>query len=451
MRSVLELVITGVPFVVLWVSAWWALSISYWLTLAISVPAGAFLMRLFLIKHDCGHGAFFRRRIFNDWVGRVLGVLTLTPYDVWRRSHAMHHANSGNLDKRGLGDVNTLTVAEYRELPRFRRIAYRIYRHPVVMFGVGPAYLFFLRHRLPRGISRGDRRFWISTMGTNAAIALVVGTLIFFLGAGPVLLVLVPTTFFAALMCTRTFEPDSVDTIRRVSGGKVVLWYGDAPANLKRDHVVSGEYDAVFAKDPDLVRRLKQMLGLDAHPLAEACNPAWHRPVAQRRGNTLVVAGSSYGYRNALVRRLLAAGEQVKLYGPPPSIWVPRDVAAAHTNRFLDQDTKAQVFGEALACLTSFALSEGANSVNCRVFETCACGAVALAEEREAIGRYFERDREYLAYGSMEECLEQLARLRADESGARELRRRASERAHGEHTYRHRLESMLATLDLEPR
>ncbi len=253
------------------------------------------------------------------------------------------------------------------------------------------------------------------------------------------------------LMCTRTFEPDSVDTIRRVSGGRVVLWYGDAPANLKRDHVVSGEYDAVFAKDPDLVRRLKEMLGLDAHPLAEACNPSWHRPVAQRRGNTLVVAGSSYGYRNALVRRLLAAGEQVKLYGPPPSIWVPRDVAAAHTNRFLDQDTKAQVFGEALACLTSFALSEGANSVNCRVFETCACGAVALAEEREAIGRYFERDREYLAYGSMEECLEQLARLRADKSGARELRRRASERAHGEHTYRHRLESMLATLDLEPR
>jgi omega-6 fatty acid desaturase (delta-12 desaturase) len=198
MRSVFELVITGVPFVVLWVSAWWAFSISYWLTLAISVPAGAFLMRLFLIKHDCGHGAFFRRRTFNDWVGRVLGVLTLTPYDVWRRSHAMHHANSGNLDKRGLGDVNTLTVAEYRELPRFRRIAYRIYRHPVIMFGVGPAYLFFLRHRLPRGISRGDRRFWISTMGTNAAIALVVGTLIFFLGAGPVLLVLIPTTFFAA-------------------------------------------------------------------------------------------------------------------------------------------------------------------------------------------------------------------------------------------------------------
>ncbi len=199
-RSVLELVITGIPFVVLWVSAVWAHSISYWLTLAISVPAGVFLMRLFLIKHDCGHGAFFRRRAVNDWVGRVLGVLTLTPYDVWRRSHALHHANSGNLDKRGLGDVNTLTVAEYRALPRFRRLAYRIYRHPVIMFGVGPAYLFFLRHRLPRGISNADRRFWISTMGTNAAIALVLGALIFYLGAGVVLLVIIVTTFFAALI-----------------------------------------------------------------------------------------------------------------------------------------------------------------------------------------------------------------------------------------------------------
>ncbi len=250
------------------------------------------------------------------------------------------------------------------------------------------------------------------------------------------------------VMCTMTFEPESVDTIRRVSGGRVVLWFGDAPANLKRDHVVSGEYDTVFAKDPDLVHHLRAMLGLDAHQLAEACNPAWHRPVAQRNGDALVVAGTSYGYRNALVRRLLAAGEEVRLYGPPPAFWVPRDVVAAHTKQFLDHRSKARVFGEALACLTSFALAEGRNSINCRVFETCACGGVALAEDREAIGRYFERDREYLAYGSLEECLEHLARLKKDCSGARELRERAAQRAHSEHTYRHRLEQMLVTLDL---
>ncbi|MFT5181448.1 MAG: omega-6 fatty acid desaturase (delta-12 desaturase) [Alphaproteobacteria bacterium] len=200
LRSVIELAITGIPFVALWVAAWWALSISFWLTLAISVPAGAFLMRLFLIKHDCGHGAFFRRRVFNDWIGRVLGVLTVTPYDVWRRSHAIHHATSGNLDKRGVGDVGTLTVREYRALSRLRRIAYHIYRNPLVMFGLGPAYMFLLRHRLPRGFSRGDRRFWISAMGTNVSIAVVVAAMIYILGVGPFLLVHLPITLIAGLI-----------------------------------------------------------------------------------------------------------------------------------------------------------------------------------------------------------------------------------------------------------
>ena len=198
MRSVFELIITSVLFIVFWVAAWWALSISYWLTLALSVPAGAFLARLFLIKHDCGHGAFFRRRIFNDWVGRVLGVLTLTPYYVWRCDHAVHHATSGNLDKRGTGDIDTLTVSEYQALPRIRRIAYQLYRHPLLMFVVGPAYHFLLRNRLPLGFANADRRFWISTMGTNAAIALVGGFMIYFLGAVPFLLVHLPITLLAA-------------------------------------------------------------------------------------------------------------------------------------------------------------------------------------------------------------------------------------------------------------
>jgi len=101
LRSAWEIAVTAVPFVVFSVAAWWSLSISYWLTLAISVPAGGFLVRLFLIQHDCGHGAFFRKRAINDWIGRILGVFTLTPYYVWQRSHAVHHATSGNLSKRG--------------------------------------------------------------------------------------------------------------------------------------------------------------------------------------------------------------------------------------------------------------------------------------------------------------------------------------------------------------
>jgi omega-6 fatty acid desaturase (delta-12 desaturase) len=198
LRGVLELIITCVAFVALWAAAWWALSISYLLTLAISIPAGAFLVRLFLIKHDCGHGAFFRNRAANNWLGRILGVVTLTPYQVWRHSHALHHATTGNLDRRGAGDIDTLTVREYRALSRGGRIAYHLYRNPLVMFVVGPAYHFLLRNRLPLRLRSADRRYWISAMGTNLSIALIAGTMIYFLGAGPFLLVQLPITLFAA-------------------------------------------------------------------------------------------------------------------------------------------------------------------------------------------------------------------------------------------------------------
>lgn len=197
-RSVLEIVITAVPFVVLWVLAWAALSISYWLTLAISLPAAGFLLRLFLIQHDCGHGAFFRKKAANDWVGRVIGVFTLTPYDVWRRSHAIHHASSGNLEKRGYGDIDTLTISEYRARTLRGRILYRLYRNPIVMFGLGPAFVFLLQHRLPFGLMSAGSIYWISAMGTNAGIALAVGLLIYLVGAGPFLMVHLPITLLAA-------------------------------------------------------------------------------------------------------------------------------------------------------------------------------------------------------------------------------------------------------------
>jgi omega-6 fatty acid desaturase (delta-12 desaturase) len=198
LRSLFELVVTGITFVALWAAAWWALSISYWLTLLISVPAAAFLVRLFLIKHDCGHGAFFRHRGANDWLGRILGAVTLTPYQVWRHSHAIHHATTGNLDKRGAGDIDTLTVREYQALSRGQRLAYRLYRHPLIMFVVGPAYHFLLRNRLPLRLRSANRQYWISAMGTNAAIACIAGIMIYFLGAGPFLLVQLPITIIAS-------------------------------------------------------------------------------------------------------------------------------------------------------------------------------------------------------------------------------------------------------------
>ena len=197
-RSIFELLTTAIPFVALWAAAWFSLSVSYWLTLALAIPAAVFLVRFFMIQHDCGHGAFFNRKTINDWVGRAISVMTLTPYDIWRRDHAIHHGTSGNLTKRGTGDIDTLTVKEYRALPRWRRIAYHFYRHPLVLFGVGPAYLFLLQNRLPRGLMKADWRYWTSAMGTNAAIIVAITALIYAVGAGPFLLVHLPITLLAA-------------------------------------------------------------------------------------------------------------------------------------------------------------------------------------------------------------------------------------------------------------
>ena len=200
-RSVVELTITALPLVALWSAAWFAFSLGYWwATLLMTVPAAGFLLRLFMIQHDCGHGAFFSRRRANDWVGRVIGVFTLTPYDYWRRTHAVHHATSGNLDRRGIGDVDTLTVGEYRARSRWGRLKYRLYRHPVVMFGVGPAYLFFLQHRLPVGLMSSGWQPWLSTMATNAAIGLIVAALIVLIGVEAFIVVCLPALLLAASM-----------------------------------------------------------------------------------------------------------------------------------------------------------------------------------------------------------------------------------------------------------
>ncbi|MET1112195.1 MAG: fatty acid desaturase [Allosphingosinicella sp.] len=197
-RSLFEIAITATHFGLLWLLIWAALNAGHALGLLLAVPAGAFLLRLFLIQHDCGHGAFFRRRAANDWTGRVLGILTLTPYDCWRRAHAIHHASTGNLDARGTGDLDTLTVAEYRALGRTRRLLYRLYRHPIVLFGIGPAYQFLLRHRLPVGMMGRGWRPWLSAMGTNAGIAAVAAALIWAMGLKLFLLVHLPITLVAA-------------------------------------------------------------------------------------------------------------------------------------------------------------------------------------------------------------------------------------------------------------
>jgi omega-6 fatty acid desaturase (delta-12 desaturase) len=142
-RSIYEIAVSVVPLVGLWTLAWATLDIGYWLALPLAIAAAGFLVRLFAIQHDCSHGAFFRHRLANDWIGRIVSVLTFTPYDVWRYTHATHHASTGNLDRRGLGDVDTLTVEEYRARGFWGRLRYRLYRHPLVLFGLGrPIFSF---------------------------------------------------------------------------------------------------------------------------------------------------------------------------------------------------------------------------------------------------------------------------------------------------------------------
>ncbi len=197
-RSLFELAVTLGPFLAIWALAWWSLSVSAWLALALAVLNGAFLVRVFMIQHDCGHGAFFRSRALGDNVGRALGVLTLTPYDVWRKTHAIHHSTTGNLDKRGVGDLPTLTVAEYRQKTWIGRFLYRLVRHPLFLFGVVPFYTFFLQNRLPIGLMRSGPRYWISAMGTNAAIAVLMAGIVWLGGWALLFVVFVPTMLVAA-------------------------------------------------------------------------------------------------------------------------------------------------------------------------------------------------------------------------------------------------------------
>ena len=197
-RSLIEIAITLVPFFALWAAMWFLMGFSYWLALPLAVPAAGFLVRIFLILHDCGHGAFFKNKALNDWVGRLCGVLTLTPFGVWRKTHNMHHATSGNLDRRGLGDIETMTVAEYNAAPWYERLRYRAYRNPITLFLIGPAFVFFLSNRLPVGLMDGGWRPWFSAMANNAVIAAVVVGMMYLVGWSEFLMIEIPILLLAS-------------------------------------------------------------------------------------------------------------------------------------------------------------------------------------------------------------------------------------------------------------
>ncbi|PHG64373.1 fatty acid desaturase [Bacillus wiedmannii] len=182
-----QLINTIVPFIILWYLVYKSLSVSYWLSLVPSLLAAGFMTRIFIIFHDCTHYSFFKSRPANRIVGTCMGVLTLFPFDQWGHEHSIHHATSGNLDKRGTGDIWTLTVDEYVAAPFRLRLAYRLYRNPFVMFGLGPIYVFLLKNRFNRKGARQKER--MNTYLTNIIIVALIAILCWAIGWQSFLLV----------------------------------------------------------------------------------------------------------------------------------------------------------------------------------------------------------------------------------------------------------------------
>jgi omega-6 fatty acid desaturase (delta-12 desaturase) len=181
-RALTQLLNTAIPFAALRALMVWSLGTSYLLTLLLAVPTAGLFIRLFILQHDCGHGSFLPSRAANDAIGSALGVITLFPYGYWRRTHAMHHASNGNLDHREFGDIATITVGEYRARSRWGRLRYRLYRHPFVLFGVGPFWQFVIKHRFPFDIPWSWKREWQSVLWTNVGIAAAVAGLVALVG-----------------------------------------------------------------------------------------------------------------------------------------------------------------------------------------------------------------------------------------------------------------------------
>ncbi|MBD1371268.1 fatty acid desaturase [Hazenella sp. IB182357] len=197
-KSVWQLVNSLGPFLILWGLAYWSLSISYGLTLLFALPAAGFLVRTFIIFHDCTHYSFFANRRTNEIVGIVLGFLTFCSYEQWKNSHAAHHAGNGNLEKRGVGDVWTMTLQEYERASKIKRFLYRTYRNPIVMFLIGPLYIFLIDYRFNRkGASKKEKlHVWLTNV-TLVTILVMVG---YTIGWKAFVLIELPIFYVASLL-----------------------------------------------------------------------------------------------------------------------------------------------------------------------------------------------------------------------------------------------------------
>jgi omega-6 fatty acid desaturase (delta-12 desaturase) len=196
MRSVWQLINSVVPFILLWFLAYWSLSVTYWLTLVCAVLAAGFMVRIFIIFHDCCHRSFFKKPRWNDVVGILTGLMVCCSYFQWKKSHAIHHATSGNLNRRGTGDVWIMTKAEYLNASPWLRFKYRMYRNPIGLFVIGPLYLFLISYRfVRRGASKRER---IHTYLTNLALLLITLFMGWLVGFKAFLMIQGPIFFLAA-------------------------------------------------------------------------------------------------------------------------------------------------------------------------------------------------------------------------------------------------------------
>jgi len=186
-RALWQIVNTLVPYALLWVAMYFTLQVSWWLVLPLAVLAGGFLVRIFIIFHDCGHGSFFKSRRANDIVGYIAGVLTFTPYYHWRWEHAIHHGSTGNLGKRGVGDIWTMTVQEYLASSRWNKVAYRLTRHPFFLLAVGPLFMFVVMQRFSARAANPRERYSVWWM--NFAIFCMAAALSWVFGIGAYLFI----------------------------------------------------------------------------------------------------------------------------------------------------------------------------------------------------------------------------------------------------------------------
>jgi omega-6 fatty acid desaturase (delta-12 desaturase) len=194
-RSIWQIINSVGPFIAMWALMVLSLRVGYWLTLLLSIPTAGFMVRIFIIFHDCCHGSFFKDHRANEIVGNLLGILVLTPFYQWKHDHSIHHATAGDLDRRGVGDVPTLTVQEYIALPWFKKIGYRILRNPLILFTVGSFIDFVALQRFPT--SSAGKRERTSVMWTNVSLTAVIVSLMGLVGWQAFLLVEVPILLIA--------------------------------------------------------------------------------------------------------------------------------------------------------------------------------------------------------------------------------------------------------------